>query len=137
MSDKSNNQGRAYEYICLLTLNEEINKDIDELNDLKRDLKEVLAPSKMSKFLGEERLSISLSAENYCVCDPQEEKNLLSQTVKIRQALTQELGYIIPKVQFIENFTKNIYGEARGGAIATSGNSLINEDEAPYPHPHP
>ena len=26
MSDKSNNQGRAYEYICLLTLNEEINK---------------------------------------------------------------------------------------------------------------
>ena len=33
----------------------------------------------------------------------------------------------IKKVQFIENFTKNIYGEARGGAIATSGNSLINE----------
>ena len=33
----------------------------------------------------------------------------------------------IKKVQFIENFTKNIYGEARGGAIATSGNSLIKE----------
>ncbi len=26
MSDKSNNQGRAYEYICLITLNDEINK---------------------------------------------------------------------------------------------------------------
>lgn len=26
MSDKSNNQGRAYEYICLITLEEEINK---------------------------------------------------------------------------------------------------------------
>ena len=26
MSNKSNNQGRAYEFICLLTLNEEINK---------------------------------------------------------------------------------------------------------------
>ena len=26
MSEQSNNQGRAYEYICLLTLNEEINK---------------------------------------------------------------------------------------------------------------
>ena len=26
MSVQSNNQGRAYEYICLLTLNEEINK---------------------------------------------------------------------------------------------------------------
>ena len=26
MSVQSNNQGRAYEYICLLTLNDEINK---------------------------------------------------------------------------------------------------------------
>ena len=26
MSDKSNNQGRAYEYVCLLTINEEIGK---------------------------------------------------------------------------------------------------------------
>ena len=26
MSNQSNNQGRAYEYICLLTLNDEINK---------------------------------------------------------------------------------------------------------------
>ena len=41
-------------------LNDEIKKDIDELNDLKRDLKDVLAPSKMAKFLGEEKLSISL-----------------------------------------------------------------------------
>ena len=47
----------------------------------------------------------------------QNEKNLLSQTVKIRQELTQQLGYIIPKVQFIENtsldefeFSINIHG---------------------------
>ena len=26
MSDQSNNQGRAYEYVCLTTLSEEINK---------------------------------------------------------------------------------------------------------------
>ena len=26
MSEQSNNQGRAYEYICLLTLSQEINK---------------------------------------------------------------------------------------------------------------
>ena len=55
------------------------------------DLKEILAPSKMSKFLGEERLSINLSSENYSICDPAIEKNLLSQTVKIRQELTQNL----------------------------------------------
>ena len=31
-------------------LNDEIRKDIDELNNLKRDLKEVLSPSKISRF---------------------------------------------------------------------------------------
>ncbi len=100
-------------------LNEEVKKEIDELNDLKRDLKEILAPSKMTKLLGEEKLSINLSSEIYSICNPQNEKNLLSQTVKVRQELTKELGYIIPKVQFIENssldeyeFTINIHGVA-------------------------
>lgn len=98
-------------------LNDEVKKEIDELNDLKRDLKEILTPSKMSKLLGEEKLSINLSSEIYSICNPQDEKNLLSQTVKVRQELTKELGYIIPKVQFIENtsldeyeFTINIHG---------------------------
>ena len=53
------------------------------------------------KFLGEEKLSISLSSENYCLCDPTGENNLVAQTLKVRQDLTKELGYIIPKIQFI------------------------------------
>ncbi len=117
-------------------LNDEIKKDIDELNDLKRDLKEVLAPSKMSRFLGEERLSISLSSENYSLCDPSIEKNLLSQTVKVRQELTRELGYIIPKVQFIENtsldefeFTINVHGVSVVSAKAYPNHVAYFEDE--------
>jgi len=117
-------------------LNEEIKKDIDELNDLKRELKEVLAPHKMSKFLGEDKLSINLSQENYALCNPKEEKNLLSQTVKIRQELTKELGYIIPHVQFIENdaldeneFTINIHGVSVIGAKAYYDHIAYFEDE--------
>ncbi|MBQ2984759.1 MAG: FHIPEP family type III secretion protein [Candidatus Gastranaerophilales bacterium] len=117
-------------------LNDEIKKDIDELNDLKRDLKDVLAPYKMSKFLGEEKLSINLSQENYCLCDPQEEKNLLSQTVKVRQELTKELGYIIPKVQFIENtsldeydFSINIHGVPIASSKAYPNYIAFFEDE--------
>ncbi len=117
-------------------LNDEINKDIDELNGLKKDLNEILAPSKMSKFLGEERLSINLSQENYSVCNPQEEKNLLSQTVKVRQELTKELGYIIPKVKFIENtsldeyeFTINIHGVSVVSAKAYPNHLAFFEDE--------
>jgi len=117
-------------------LNDEISKDIDELNSLKKDLKEILAPSKMSKFLGEERLSINLSQENYSICNPQEEKNLLSQTVKVRQELTKTLGYIIPKVQFIENtsldeneFTINIHGVSVISAKAYPNHLAFFEDE--------
>ena len=117
-------------------LNDEIKKDIDELNSLKKDFKEILAPSKMSEFLGEERLSINLSQENYSVCNPQEEKNLLSQTVKVRQELTKELGYIIPKVQFIENtsldefeFTINIHGVSVISSKAYPDHLAFFEDE--------
>ncbi len=117
-------------------LNDEIKKDIDELNDLKRDLKEVLSPSKMSRFLGEEKLSISLSAENYELCNPKLEKNLLSQTVKVRQDLTRELGYIIPKVQFIENtsldefeFSINVHGVSVASSKAYPNHICFFEDE--------
>lgn len=98
-------------------LNEEIAKEVDRLNSLKKQLKSLLSPSKMAASLGEERLSISLSEENYCLNDPYNERSLLSQTIKIRQELTKELGYIIPKVQFLENseleqnaFTINVHG---------------------------
>ncbi|MBQ8847598.1 MAG: flagellar biosynthesis protein FlhA [Candidatus Gastranaerophilales bacterium] len=117
-------------------LNDEIKKDIDELNDLKRDLKDILAPSKMSKFLGEEKLSINLSSENYSLCDLSQNKNLLSQTVKVRQELTKNLGYIIPKVQFIENtsldeyeFTINIHGVSVVSAKAYPNHLAFFDDE--------
>src|SRR5699024_3919 len=40
-------------------LNEEIAKEVDRLNSLKKQLKSLLSPSKMASNLGEERLSIS------------------------------------------------------------------------------
>lgn len=117
-------------------LNDEIKKDIDELNSLKKDLSEVLSPYKMSKFLGEDKLSISLSAENYCLCDPMSENNLLSQTLKVRQELTKELGYILPKIQFIENtsfdeydFSINIHGVSIVNAKAFPNHLAFFEDE--------
>jgi len=117
-------------------LNDEVRKNIDELNQLKKDLKEILAPSKMTRFLGEEKLSISLSSENYQLCDTKNEDNLLAQTIKVRQHLTKELGYIIPKVQFIENntldeneFTINIHGVAVANAQVYPDCVAYFEDE--------
>lgn len=98
-------------------LNEEIAKEVNELNNLKKQLKSLLSPSKMANALGEERLSIHLSEEIYTLNDPSNNgTNLLAETVKVRQELTNEVGYIIPKVLFLENpeldeytFTINIH----------------------------
>ena len=58
-------------------LNEEISKEIDKLNSLKKELKSLLSPSKMVQNLGEERLSINLSEELYCLNNSNSKQNLL------------------------------------------------------------
>ncbi len=117
-------------------LNEEIAKEVDRLNSLKKQLKSLLSPSKMAQNLGEERLSISLSEENYSLNDPNFEKNLLSQTIKTRQELTKELGYIIPKVQFLENsnleaysYTINVHGVPVASGYAYPSYVVFYEDD--------
>ncbi len=117
-------------------LNEEIAKEVDRLNNLKKQLKSLLSPSKMASSLGEERLAITLSEENYSLNSPSLEKNLLSQTIKTRQELTNELGYIIPKVQFIESlelepysFTINVHGVPVTGGFAYPDYVVFYQDE--------
>ena len=117
-------------------LNEEISKEIDKLNSLKKELKSLLSPSKMVQNLGEERLSINLSEELYCLNNSDSEQNLLAQTIKARQELTQELGYIIPKVQFVENpeldeytFTISIHAVPVVRACAYPNHLMFFEDE--------
>ena len=117
-------------------LNEEISKEIDKLNNLKKQLKSLLSPSKMVQNLGVERLSINLSEELYLLNNGQSEQNLLAQTIKARQELTSELGYIIPKVQFVENpeleentFTISIHAVPVASSKAYLGHVMFFEDE--------
>ncbi len=117
-------------------LNEEISKEIDKLNSLKKQLKNLLSPSKMAQNLGVERLSINLSEELYTLNNGQNEQNLLAQTIKARQELTNELGYIIPKVQFVENpeldenvFTISIHAVPVVSTVAYPEHLMYFEDE--------
>ena len=117
-------------------LNEEIAKEVNELNNLKKQLKSLLSPSKMASSLGEERLSIHLSEEIYSLNDPKNTTNLLAETVKTRQELTNEVGYIIPKVLFLENpeleeyaFTINIHSIPVIKAQAYPNHIVYFEDE--------
>ncbi len=117
-------------------LNEEISREIDKLNNLKKQLKSLLSPSKMAQNLGVERLSVNLSEELYTLNDSQNVHNLLEQTIKARQDLTSELGYIIPKVQFVENpdldeytFTISIHAVPVVTAMAYPKHLMYFEDE--------
>ncbi len=117
-------------------LNEEISKELEILHSLKKQLNKLLQPSNMAKSLGEERLSINLSEELYSLNTFDNEKNILSESVKIRQELADELGYILPKIAFVENpqldeneFTINVHSIPVVHARAYSGHLMFFADD--------
>lgn len=81
-------------------LNKEISVCIEELNQLRKELQHVISPDIMLGKIGEDKICIKLSEENIELVNPDLEANLVAQTVKIRQKLAEELGYIIPKIRF-------------------------------------
>ena len=81
-------------------LNKEMSVCIEELNKLKTELQKVISPEIMLNKIGQDKICIKLSEENIELVDPDLEANLVAQTVKVRQKLTNELGYIIPKIRF-------------------------------------
>ncbi len=104
-------------------LNEEISKHINELEDLKHKLAKVIAPDVMEKKLGEQKITLSISEELIDILDSDNEYNILSRIVLIRQTLTETLGYIIPKIkiEIDETLQENEFSvKIRGIPIITS-----------------
>ena len=80
-------------------LNDEISRHINELEELKKKLSKVINPDIMVQKLGESKLTLAISEELTDILDSNNDDNLLSQIVYIRQNLTETLGYIIPKIK--------------------------------------
>lgn len=81
-------------------LNNEMFKNIEEMKDLKKQLQQTISPEIMINKIGEDKIKIKLSEENIELVNPDLDANLVAQTVKVRQNLTNELGYIIPSIKF-------------------------------------
>ena len=93
-------------------LNDKISAGLKELEDLKVKLAKATSPDSMFSKLKEEKLSIRLSEEILGYVDPDHEileEELVAETVKSRLKLTEELGYIIPKIVFQDDETLNPY----------------------------
>ncbi len=93
-------------------LNDRISAGLRELEELKRQLAETTSPDGMYKKLREDKLSIFLSEEILGYIDAEQdidEEELVAETVKLRLKLTEELGYVIPKIIFKDDETLSPY----------------------------
>ncbi len=92
-------------------LNDKISAGLRELDDLKAQLNKATSPDLMFSKLHEEKLAIYLSEELLGFIDSERddfgEEQLVAETVKSRMKVTQELGYVIPKVVFKDDETLN------------------------------
>lgn len=117
-------------------LNAEISKHIDELEELKHKLAKVITPDVMEQKLGEQKVTLAISEELIDILDSDNEFNMLSQIVLIRQNLTESLGFIIPKIKIEiddtldENeFTIKVRGIPAISSRAFTGHSMFFKNE--------
>jgi len=91
-------------------LNDKISAGLKELEDLKSQLNKATSPDLMYSKLHEEKLAIYLSEELLGFVDSDRDNSgeeLVAETVKSRLKLTEEVGYIIPKVIFKDDENLN------------------------------
>lgn len=103
-------EGEAPASISRKKLNDKISAGLKELDDLKASLAKATSPDVMFARLHEEKLTVSLSEELLEYVDSEsdtDEESLLAATVKTRLKLTDELGYVIPKIIFKDDETLN------------------------------
>ena len=91
------------------TLNRQMSEALEKLEQLKQNLTRELSPGVMYSRIGEEKFTVNLSEELIDIVSPDSEDDLLSETVKLRQKLTDELGYVLPKMVFQDDDTLEPY----------------------------
>lgn len=103
-------EGEAPASVSRKKLNDKISAGLKELDELKIKLAGATSPNAMYSKLKEDKLSILLSEEILGYIDPDQEiteEELVAETVKLRLKLTEELGYIIPKIVFKDDENLN------------------------------
>ena len=101
-------EGEAPASVSRKKLNDKISAGLKELEDLKEKLAKATSPNVMYSLLKEEKLAIHLSEEILAEQAFLEEE-LAAETVKLRLKLTEDLGYVIPKIVFCDDENLNPY----------------------------
>ena len=90
-------------------LNDQMSDELRQLEALKQALVNEISPDNMYSKIKEEKFTVNLSEELLDLVALEYNDGLLSETVKVRQKLTEELGYVIPHIHFhnSENLGQN------------------------------
>lgn len=81
-------------------LNSQMSDELIQLEDLKQELVNEISPDNLYSTIKEEKFTVHLSEEILDLISLDYNDGLLSETVKIRQNLTDRLGYVIPHIHF-------------------------------------
>src|SRR5574344_135211 len=90
-------------------LNTQMSKELATLDRLKQNLVDELSPGVMYSRIGKEKFSVNLSEELIDFVSPDSDDDLLSETVKLRQKMTDEMGYVLPRLIFQDDDTLEPY----------------------------
>lgn len=83
-----------------LALNFEMSSILKDLEELKNKLSETISPQKFYEEIGVNKITIKLSDELLDMVNPDTGAELVALSVKLRQDLTEKLGYVIPSIYF-------------------------------------
>ncbi len=81
-------------------LNNQMSDELRQLDSLKQALVNEISPDTMYSSIKEEKFTVNLSEEILELVSMESNDNLLAETVKVRQTLKDDLGYVIPHIHF-------------------------------------
>lgn len=81
----------------------DIKEQLEQLEEVKQNMKDLVDPDKQFERLGVDILCLQVGAGLVPIADPDQENQICPQLAALRQKLTDELGYIIPKVRILDN----------------------------------
>ena len=120
-------------------LNDKMSACIKELENLQQNLIKAISPDAMFSTLQLEKFSIHLSEQILEFVSPDNEADLLSETVKTRQKLADDLGYVIPKIIFKDDemlapyeFSINVRGLSVLNSFVYPEHVMFFQDEINY-----
>jgi len=90
-------------FITYFVVNKKIKNQLNEIDDIKTQIQDLVNPDKQFEKLGVDILRLEIGVGLLCIADPDQDGKLLASIAALRQQLTDELGYIIPNCRIMDS----------------------------------